>query len=107
GYGTPGGTFGINCTHIKWPYIPGVNTNNQPQYDRQESVSNGKIQQKQRALERRVREEKRKLELAKELGDEQGILKYKLSVRKYQSAVKKIVNDNNFLGRDYAREKIY
>lgn len=107
GYGTPGGTFGINCTHIKWPYIPGVNTNNQPQYDRQESVSNGKIQQKQRASERRVREEKRKLELAKELGDEQGILKYKLSVRKYQSAVKKIVNDNNFLGRDYAREKIY
>ncbi|MDT2595623.1 phage minor capsid protein [Enterococcus dongliensis] len=107
GYGTPGGTFGINCTHIKWPYIPGVNTNNQPQYDRQESVSNGKIQQKQRALERRVREEKRKLELAKELDDEQGIIKYKLSVRKYQSALRKIVNDNNFLGRDYAREKIY
>src|SRR5690554_3887483 len=32
-YGTPGGHRGVNCRHLHLPFIPGVNTNNQPHYD--------------------------------------------------------------------------
>ncbi|MGM0252447.1 hypothetical protein IGJ92_003003, partial [Enterococcus sp. AZ127] len=32
-YGTPGGHRGVNCQHLHIPYIPGVNTNNQPKID--------------------------------------------------------------------------
>lgn len=106
GYGTPAGCFGINCSHIKWLYIPGVSTNNQPQYDPEEAIANGKLQQKQRALERNVRAEKRKLELAQELGDEEGMLKYSLGVKKYQRGLRYLVDNHDTLVRQYGREKI-
>ena len=108
GYGEPGGTFGINCSHIKWPYISGVNTNNQPQFDEQDAIANGQAKQKQRALERRIREEKRKLALAQEMNDDAGIEKYSLTVKKYQSAMRTHLKAyKGILGREYQREKVY
>ena len=32
-YGTAGGHRGINCNHLHIPFIPGINTNNQPKID--------------------------------------------------------------------------
>lgn len=107
GYKEPGGTFGINCHHMMWPYIPGVNTNNQEQFDPQESMERYKWQQKQRGLERKVRESKRNEDLANQLEDDVGRMKYGLDKRKYQSALRKLVDDHNFLVRDYSREKVY
>lgn len=107
GYKEPGGTFGINCHHMMWPYIPGVNTNNQEQFDPQESMERYKWQQKQRGLERKVRESKRNEDLANQLDDDVGRMKYGLDKRKYQSALRKLVDDHNFLVRDYSREKVY
>ncbi|WP_125703717.1 phage minor capsid protein [Lacticaseibacillus daqingensis] len=107
GYGEPGGTFGINCMHIKWPFIPGVNTNHQEQFDPKEAAERGHVQQKQRALERRVRGYKNQLELAERLDDDKGKQKYKLLIRKNQAALRQLVKDNDFLARDYSREKRY
>lgn len=107
GYREPGGTFGINCHHIKWAYIPGVNTNNQEQFDPDEATARGDVQQKQRAVERRVRGYKNLLDLANKLGDDAGQQKYKLLIRKNQAALRKLVKDNDFLSRDYLREKIF
>ncbi|WP_179394720.1 phage minor capsid protein [Lacticaseibacillus absianus] len=107
GYGEPGGTFGINCGHIKWPFIPGVNSNHQEQFDPKKAAENGQTQQKQRALERRVRGYKNQLELAEQLGDDRGIQKYKLLIRKNQAALRQLVKDNDFLARDYSREKAF
>jgi predicted DNA-binding protein YlxM (UPF0122 family) len=107
GYREPGGTFGINCHHIKWPYIPGVNTNNQQQFDPAESAKRGMVQQKQRALERRIRAYKNELKLATQLGDADGIQKYKLLIRNNQAGLRQMVKDNDFLARDYSREKAY
>ncbi|MFD1466482.1 phage minor capsid protein [Lapidilactobacillus mulanensis] len=107
GYGEPGGTFGINCSHIKWSYIPGANTNDQEQFNPKESVEKYKWQQKQRALERKVRESKRNEELADQLGDEDGKAKFGLQKLKYQSALRKIVDDHDFLVRDYNRENSF
>ncbi|MFV0558876.1 MAG: phage minor capsid protein [Enterococcus sp.] len=106
-YGKPSGTFGINCHHMKWIYIPGVNTNNQPQFAPEEAMENHKIEQKQRALERKVRENKQLQSIAEKLGDEEGATAYKNNVRKYQSALRKHVSDHDFLHREYDREKIY
>ena len=69
-YGEPAGLFGINCKHYPSPFIPGVSV----LYDSSEIPSekeNEKIYeqtQQQRALERKLREEKRDLLIAKEMG---------------------------------------
>lgn len=106
GYGEPAGCFGINCHHMKYPFIPGVNTNHQEQYDPIEAQENGKIQQKQRQLERAIRNSKRKLNTANELGDREGAERFKLLIRKQQGALRQFIGDNEFLHRDYSREKV-
>lgn len=106
GYGTPAGTQGINCSHILNPYIKGVSHNYAEQFDPKQAVENMKIQQKQRYLERGVRKNKRKLQLAKRLNDSDGISKYTASVKGYQAKLRQIVNDHDFLARQYSREKI-
>ena len=69
-YGEAAGLFGINCKHYPSPFIPGVSV----LYDSAEIPSekeNEKIYeqtQQQRGLERKLREEKRDLLMAKEMG---------------------------------------
>lgn len=106
GYGEPGGTQGVNCGHTLWPYIKGISENHQPQYDPKEAVQKMQVLQKQRYLERGVRASKHKLELAKRLGDTDGIAKYSASVRGYQAKLRQIVKEHDFLARQYSREKI-
>ncbi|MGI1808861.1 phage minor capsid protein [Pediococcus pentosaceus] len=107
GYGEAGGTQGINCHHSLFPFIKGVNTNPFGQYDPDEAIAKGKIQQKQRALERNVRLDKKKLEVAKRLDDEDGINHYKNMLANHRAKIRSLVKDNDFLYRDYSREKIY
>lgn len=106
-YGKPGGTQGINCSHILFPYHKGWNTNNQPQYDPEKAIKNGEIQQKQRGYERNVRKYKELLVAAEKLKDSDGIQHYKGLVAGNQKRLRDLVKDNDFLYRDYSREKIY
>ena len=55
GYGEPSGCFGINCSHSLIPYIEGVTTNTQKQYDPEKAVANEKIRNKQRYMQRQIR----------------------------------------------------
>ena len=73
---TPGGIRGVRCRHILYPFIKGLNTNNQKQYNSDEAFERGKVVQKQRRLEREVRKTKRSLILAEEIGDEETIQRY-------------------------------
>ena len=67
-YGMPAGLFGINCGHMADPFIPGVSTvNGQPQSP-EENEKDYKESQEQRRLERKLREEKRDLAMAKAQG---------------------------------------
>lgn len=67
-YGQPAGLFGINCKHYPTPFIPGVSTiDGQPQ-DKEENDRVYKESQEQRRLERKLREQKRDLLMAKEQG---------------------------------------
>lgn len=106
GYGTPAGTQGINCTHMLVPYIKGVSHNYFEKCDPKEAVAKMKIQERQRYLERGVRKNKRKLQLAKRLGDADGISKYSAGVRGYQAKLREIVKKHDFLARQYSREQI-
>lgn len=112
GYGTPAGTQGINCSHVLFPYVPGVNVNHQPQYDPKEAIKNGKLVQQQRARERAIRDAKRRLVAAKELGDEEQVNHAKTLIRARQSNLRQYIKETNsnhekpILVRDYSREKI-
>lgn len=107
GYGTPSGTQGINCSHTLYPFIEGVNTNNQPQYDPEEAKANGDIQAKQRGYERAIRQTKKKLAAAQELGDDEGVSRYKSLLSNQQKSVRELVRQHDFLHRDYSREQVY
>lgn len=106
GYGTPAGVRGINCAHRFFPFIEGVNTNNQPQVDEVEAGKRYELTQKQRYYERQIRKAKRSLDLAKELGDDDTISKYGKLVRNRQAKVREFIKEYK-LPRRYDNEQIY
>ncbi|MET3658374.1 phage minor capsid protein [Sporosarcina psychrophila] len=106
GYGTPGGIRGVNCRHILYPFIEGVNTNNQIQFDPQEAYERGKVVQQQRGYERQIKKAKRSLNLAETVGEADTIQKYKNLVRSKQANIREFINENK-LPRRYDKEKVY
>lgn len=106
GYGEPDGTQGINCKHILYPGRPDVNTNNQPQYDADEAQENAEIQQKQRKLERDIRYQKKRMNAALELEDPETVQMCKQVIANKQKQLRELINDNEFLVRDYSREQV-
>ena len=67
-YGMPAGLFGINCKHYPTPFIPGISViEGQPQSEEANAKSYAESQE-QRRLERKLREEKRDLMMAKAQG---------------------------------------
>lgn len=67
-YGQPAGLFGINCKHYPTPFIPGVSLiRGEPQ----DPATNERVyeeSQQQRSLERKIREEKRDLDMMRAQG---------------------------------------
>ncbi|MFD1418535.1 phage minor capsid protein [Companilactobacillus keshanensis] len=106
GYGEAGGTQGINCHHELFPYIEGVSTNPFTHPDTDEAIEKGKIQQKQRALERRIKNDKKQLNAAKKIGTADDISKLKAKHNHHSSEIKKLIKDNEFLKQNYSRERI-
>lgn len=106
GYGEPDGTQGINCKHILYPGRPDINTNNQPQYDADEAQENAEIQQKQRKLERDIRYQKKRMNAALELEDPETVQMCKQVISNKQKQLRELINDNEFLVRDYSREQV-
>ena len=63
-----GGLFGVNCGHYPMVFIPGFSTIKGEPQDPEENAKTYAESQQQRALERKVREEKRDLEVLKAQG---------------------------------------
>lgn len=75
-YGEPAGLFGINCKHMADPFIPGVSVLNGHPQDEEENTQTYEESQEQRRLERKIREQKRDVLMAKAQGaDEEEIKK--------------------------------
>lgn len=112
GYGTAAGCLGIHCGHYLTPFVVGINEKpDLPDYLKditpEKAEENAQIEAKQRAIERRIRKHKERLHYAKILKNDEMIEKERLSVRKYRNQIRQLINDNDFLNRDYQREKIY
>lgn len=105
GYGTPGGLRGINCRHMFFPFIEGINENNQPQYSDAEMELNRELRQKHRYYERQIRKAKQSLNIAKNTGDEVSILRYKKLVRNRQARLRSFINSSGRT-RQYDRERV-
>jgi len=105
GYGDAGGIFGINCRHSMIPFIPGVNTNNERQYTESEMTENREARQRQRYLERRIRQSRQSLKVAEIYGDEDTIAKYKKQIRDRQAVMRDFIS-NSSRTRDYTRERV-
>ena len=108
GYGEPGGAFGINCHHTLTPFIIGVNKVPDTKIpEPKQAIANGKKQASQRSYERGIRDAKYKLEAAKQLGDDKLIQHYQSLLAKRRLGIRKLLDNNEFLHRDYSRERIY
>jgi hypothetical protein len=66
--GEPAGLFGINCGHYPIPFFPGYSRIRPPAQNEEENAKEYELSQKQRALERKLRNEKRDLAVLKAQG---------------------------------------
>lgn len=92
-YGQPDGILGINCHHHKYPFADGVNFQRYFPYDEEENAERYKEFQKQRAMERRVREVSRQADMLEIAGDTEGAKAARRKLREKRKAY-----------RDYSKE---
>ena len=93
-YGEAAGLFGVNCGHYKIPFIPGFSKARQPQQNEEQNAKEYEESQKQRALERKLREEKRDLEVLKAQGaSEEEIKEQKWRVKKARDNLNEFCDD--------------
>lgn len=85
-YGQPDGILGINCHHHKYPFADGVNFQRYFPYDEEENAERYKEFQKQRAMERRVREISRQAEMLEAAGDTEGAKTARRQLREKRKA---------------------
>lgn len=82
-YGQAGGLFGVNCKHYPMAFIPGFSTLKGKPQDPEENEKAYEQSQTQRALERRLRQEKREYEIMKAQGaDEEALRVQRAKVNK-------------------------
>ncbi|WP_167630140.1 phage minor capsid protein [Listeria valentina] len=107
GYGRAGGTLGINCRHRIIAFVPGINTNNQPQYDNEEIEKRYKMRQAQRAIERRIRKTKKNIVITEALGSDK-LDHYTKLLKAQQLQMRELLKkaDASQLSRNYKREKV-
>jgi hypothetical protein len=105
-YGQPDGLFGINCRHVKYPYIPGITKQRYKPYDEERNRKAYEQSQKQRYLERQIRYAKRELKMMEALGDQEGIKAARAKVRERQARMRAFINETG-RARRYDREQVY
>mgnify|MGYP004655761453 FL=1 len=80
-YGQPAGLFGINCGHVQYPFVPGINFQRYFPYPKEENDRRYVQFQQQRAMERGIRAAKRECMMLQETGDTEGLQKASLRLR--------------------------
>lgn len=111
-YGTAGGCLGVHCGHYLTPFVIGANElPDLPDYLKdltpEQAEENARIEAKQRALERAIKHHKERLHYANTMNDDELIQAERLKVRMYQTKIRSLVDNYEFLARDYSRERIY
>lgn len=104
-YGEPDGLFGINCRHIMYPYFPGTEKTFAPQNEERNATAYANSQ-KQRALERSIREGKRNLDLMSKTKDGKQIDRAKELLRNRERNMREFI-DSTGRKRRPDREEVY
>ncbi len=110
GYGTVTGLCGANCRHTMTPYVEGYSKLPNTDYSSQERLTGlssdeyYKATQKQRRLERDIRQTKREIKALEDMGLD--ATKEKRVLRKQQAKVRSHVKQNKLM-RDYDRERLW
>jgi hypothetical protein len=100
-----GGLFGVNCRHYPMNFIPGFSTIKGEPQDPEENEQAYAESQQQRALERRLREEKRDLEVMQAQGaDPEAIKAQRAKVHKASDDIDQFCEDT---GRARRRNREY
>lgn len=112
GYGYAGGCLGVHCGHYLTPFVIGVNElpedpDHLKDLTPEQAEENARIQAKQRALERAIRNQKERLHIASQLGDDELITSERLKLRNLQGKIRAYVDQHDFLHRDYSRERLF
>lgn len=98
GWGNMLGIGGINCRHSFYPFTPGVNIiPDRP--DEEENEKRFKLDQKQRAMERYIRQTKRLLAGAKGIGDKDLTKQYKQKLENEMEAYMSFCQQNGLKPR--------
>ncbi|MED0946188.1 phage minor capsid protein [Bacillus mycoides] len=105
-YGDPAGLLGVNCRHLKFPYIEGMSTQRNKPQDYAENDRVYKESQKQRSLERDIKKARREVRLLEELGDKEGVKLAKQKVAQRQANMREFITATGRTRRP-EREKIY
>lgn len=109
-YGQAAGIFGINCNHTPpIPFIAGSSVvRHAGSVDPDVSAANYELTQRQRRLERAVRQAKREAAMYQAAGNTDAYNAARQTVQRRQAAVRQLVNANpGVLVRDYNREWTY
>lgn len=106
-YGTAGGHRGVNCGHAHFIFIDGVNTNASEPIDPELNTKVRHLTDKQRRLERQVVKFKKNQMVSEALGNQEGADQWGKKIRANQKALRDLVASNDYLSRDYKREKVY
>ncbi|GEO77779.1 hypothetical protein FD29_GL001919 [Companilactobacillus mindensis DSM 14500] len=86
--------------------MEGISTNPFEHPNTAKAIANGEIQQHQRALERKVRHDKKMIHYSEKMKDVVGQSHYKDMLSRHRSQLRDVVKNYDFLHRDYSREKI-
>ena len=101
-YGKPAGLFGINCGHVPYPMIPSVSEPVDEKIPpKAENDKEYQESQQQRALERKIRNQKREIEMLGSLATKED----KAKLRQYQEQMRAFIADTGRVRR-YDREKV-
>ena len=105
-YGQPAGLFGINCGHVQYPFVPGINFQRYFPYPKEENDRRYMQFQQQRAMERGIRAAKRECMMLQETGDTEGLQKASQRLRAQKQKYSQYSKDCG-LGTHYDRTQVY
>lgn len=92
-YGSVTGLMGANCRHVFYPFFEGISTQRYKPYDLQENARAYAQSQQQRAIERDVRQQKRRILTADATGDAESKLAAQLKLKAKELQLKQLISN--------------
>ena len=99
------GLGGVNCRHRMFPFFPNISTPNPIQYDEKENKRVYELTQKQRAMERKIRQLKKQKAVATACNDNESLKGINAKITAKSKEIDAFCKANNLV-RDFTRENI-